>query len=352
MMPIQGIPASSIAWGPWKSIGMATDPALLHRMEKSGMFTLTPEQGLVILSNAMRQAVPMIKMLGGRFKSLLEEDMEAQQLVMKPSAVTKDRHANHSVKYDRAFIKTQLQTTVETFLGHRMDASASLATDLDSIQSVSLVDNISSAVGMDLSVTILYDYPTFEDLTEYIFTQLELRGLVDSELKQKPDTIVTVSEKTASPDAQHSEVAVADVNNKSFLELSKYGMYCYPSPEHMSTMSDRELASVENFIVGRENVGEIRFMYPVDLRSVDLARSVTIRKGHIEIVGSHSAAPGEGLNQPAILVFKGASKRLFASKVSRRVLLSRIRRACDRMGAILVHVDEELAEWMVKVDFF
>ena len=66
--------------------------------------------------------------------------------------------------------------------------------------------------------------------------------------------------------------------------------------------------AVDRFVVGREDLGEVQFLLPVDLVRLDLDRIIDIEKGKIQVYGleGEAKAPslGQGLNVPAMLVFR------------------------------------------------
>ena len=68
------------------------------------------------------------------------------------------------------------------------------------------------------------------------------------------------------------------------------------------------LQAVDRFVVGREDLGEVQFLLPVDLLGLDLDKVVDIEKGKIQVYGleGEAKAPplGQGLNAPAMLVFR------------------------------------------------
>ena len=65
---------------------------------------------------------------------------------------------------------------------------------------------------------------------------------------------------------------------------------------------------VDRFVVGREDLGEVQFLLPVDLVGLDLDKIIDIDKGKIQVYGleGEAVAPimGQGLNVPAMLVFR------------------------------------------------
>ena len=68
------------------------------------------------------------------------------------------------------------------------------------------------------------------------------------------------------------------------------------------------LQAMDRFVVGREEIGEVQFLLPVDLVGMDLDNVVEIEKGKIQVYGlegqSGAPLPGKGLNVPAMLVFR------------------------------------------------
>jgi hypothetical protein len=59
-----GLPCSAVQWGAWGGVGMvAGSAAVLSRMERAGIGTLTPATGLAALAGLMQQrgAPPLVK---------------------------------------------------------------------------------------------------------------------------------------------------------------------------------------------------------------------------------------------------------------------------------------------------
>ena len=61
-------------------------------------------------------------------------------------------------------------------------------------------------------------------------------------------------------------------------------------------------------MIGREDVGEVQFLLPVNLLGLDLDNLVEIEKGRIQVYGIPGAPGpprlGQGLNVPAMLIFR------------------------------------------------
>lgn len=52
---MQGIAAHSMQWGAWGGAGMASNPTLRARLERVGMGSIRPAQGLTALALALQQ---------------------------------------------------------------------------------------------------------------------------------------------------------------------------------------------------------------------------------------------------------------------------------------------------------
>lgn len=68
------------------------------------------------------------------------------------------------------------------------------------------------------------------------------------------------------------------------------------------------LQAIDRFVIGNEDLGEVQFLLPVNLLGLNLDNLVEIDKGKIQVYGLEGQElpppPGEGLNVPAMLVFR------------------------------------------------
>ena len=138
-------------------------------------------------------------------------------------------------------------------------------------------------------------------------------------------------------------------------KLTKSGYFTVPSIRRLQRMRSEELAAVPRFVIGRAGVGEVAFLYPVDLRGADLDKVVVIERGRISVYppGGPRATPGAGLNQPALLTYKKIfPKAARPLRGQRAALKAALLQACVRMGATFVHYDDEEGVWMTKADVF
>jgi len=358
-----GMDVTAIAWGPWSGIGMAASAGLSADSFSNGMKWISPQEGLALLADILGPARSAGTIIAGAY----HEDL------FMASAPSPSRDEVLEIKHDTPTVEDEgtsgrfstledvtlyVTHTIERLLGAPVGMTDNIVGELDSLQSVSAADQLSAALQMEVSPTVLYDYPRLQDLAHHLgslyITRAGSRSAPSTRGSDPSLQIRHVRRNTGAPGPLTTVTAIVPEltptqNRRSSLPA---GYYCWPAIDHIMALSPEDLASIENFVVGREGIGEIRFLYPVDLTKVDLHNSVTISRAGMAIAGTASKEPGQGLNQPAILVFRGGSKRIFRSQNARRLLMSKLRAACDRMGATLVHVDEDAAEWMVKIDCF
>jgi len=360
---------------------MAASGQIARRLQRAGVMLMTPTQGLLALLRVMRIPSLPDNIIVGLLDSNLKKSLRMKENADSPKGGSSLRalqapqfkdsmppleesrnpkvyesSENNLFEYQRR-ISYVIRATIEEFLGAKVSGGQHLpSTGLDSVQTVTLTDKLEQALGLELSPTILYDYPSLLDLEGFLIDQIRSSrpSFVQEEL---PEVNATANSKLSADnlDSRRQIITIDSPvrqasNNPP--RLVREGFYCQPTIEELLHYTDKDLATVDRFVIGRTGVGEIRFLYPVDIRGLDLGKSVEIQKGQIFLRGPESLSPGMGLNQPAILVFKGGSKRLFGSKYSRRTIKTRLRDACERAGAIFLHIDEDLGEWIVKVDSF
>lgn len=196
-----------------------------------------------------------------------------------------------------------------------------------------------------------------------------------------------------APSAAANVVAALPPLNPRAPTLTRPGYYTVPSMRRLRRMTDAELRAVPRLVVGRQGVGEIAFLYPVDLLGVDLDAAVALERGrfalypqthgwvqetrdrtqeagaaeqrnaarHLALPRGASAPgpppprkppPGCGLNQPAIVTLRRMTMRDSSNRRAVDALRGRLAAAAARMGAVQVHYDAGEGVWMLKLDAF
>ncbi|OSC75177.1 hypothetical protein B5180_08875, partial [Streptomyces sp. BF-3] len=185
----QGLPATSIGWGPWAETGMAEDEALTQRLRRSGLTPLPPDLAVPVLS----------RMLGG---AVTDDDGTADAAVVvadvdwtrfaagftaaRPSPLLRElapagtpdsaddsdgatglaARLAAAGEGERRRISEELVRTLAAFvLGH--GTAATVAPDkafrdlgFDSLTAIELRNALRAATGLPLPAGLIFDHPT------------------------------------------------------------------------------------------------------------------------------------------------------------------------------------------------
>ena len=88
------------------------------------------------------------------------------------------------------------------------------------------------------------------------------------------------------------------------------GYFTIPSFKELSSYEPEKLISVKNFTVGKNGIGQVEFVYPVDLTTIPLSSIgdlIVFEKKQCVVYPDVSTKPkvGEGFNVPAIISLEG-----------------------------------------------
>ncbi|MBD0693937.1 hypothetical protein BG452_14585 [Streptomyces sp. CBMA123] len=189
-----GLPAVSLAWGPWTGTGGMTGTlteAEAERLARAGMPPLTPELGLALFDATTAGTAPAVLPLRldpaalsrrGEIPPLLRGLVRApvrrgaaagggagflRQLTELPGAERQEVLLN------------AVRQQVAAVLGHTEASGvdpqrAFQDLGLDSLTAVELRNRLGSLVGLRLPATLVFDHPTVAELVEHLFDRLGL----------------------------------------------------------------------------------------------------------------------------------------------------------------------------------
>ncbi|MDT5347689.1 MAG: hypothetical protein QOH91_976 [Mycobacterium sp.] len=184
----QGLPATSVNWGPWAKGGMATSHAARANLGAQGLVPLEPTAALNALGEIVGHGTGQVtiikanwqraaKVLGGSRPPILDH--------LLPSAVAATpgdsellRKLHEVPEAQRAsFLTEYLQHEVQHFLRlAQPPAATSRFLDLgtDSLMAVELRNRLLGQSGgaFTISATAVFDYPTIRSLAEYLAGQV------------------------------------------------------------------------------------------------------------------------------------------------------------------------------------
>ncbi|KAK4537292.1 hypothetical protein CDCA_CDCA11G3317 [Cyanidium caldarium] len=142
--------------------------------------------------------------------------------------------------------------------------------------------------------------------------------------------------------------------------LTKPGYYTVPDMDTLRRLPDAQLAAVHDLVIGRHEVGEIRWLQPVDVRGLDLDRDVELEPRQVTLYpdAARRPPPGHGLNRPArirLLNVYRMDKRTGAPTRSPPAIerfVERLETYAQRQGAKFIAYDPESGTWDIEVEEF
>ncbi len=190
----QGLPAVSMAWGPWAQIGGAADlrEGDLARMSRSGLGALSPQQGLDLFDRARLAELPLVlpmrldtpalrsQVLAGTAPPLLRGLVRAParrasggarggSLARRLQGLSERERQRHVLELVRAETAVVLGHATAEAIGERR---AFKELGFDSLAAVELRNRLVSLSGLRLASTAIFDHPSPSALTRHILEQL------------------------------------------------------------------------------------------------------------------------------------------------------------------------------------
>jgi acyl transferase domain-containing protein/NADPH:quinone reductase-like Zn-dependent oxidoreductase/acyl carrier protein len=216
-----GLPALSIDWGAWSGTGAAVRHGVTGRSERAGASLISPEEGLRILSRLLEEDSSQVMVLPMDWKQwsstagnsaaanadLLRhvlqssretsaenrkvEDKGASKVVQQTGGSWRDQLLTAPHAQRRALLEVRVEERVRTILSlpaaQPIDAARPLHEyGLDSLLAIELRNAISLDLGVKLSSTVLFDYPTMGGLTDWLFRDVLKQGSVSEAKDHEP----------------------------------------------------------------------------------------------------------------------------------------------------------------------
>jgi acyl transferase domain-containing protein len=192
----RGLPATSIAWGPWQGEGMAGEQEVGEALRRRGLEQMTPDAALDALGVAMLGKDSTVAVADIRWESYaplftfarprpLIEDLPAVRAALGETEHRDDGAAGElrerllgAAPEDRRKIALQLvRTEVARVLGHASSQSvepkrAFKDLGFDSLTAVELRNRLEASTGLGLVATLAFDYPTPVALADHLLAEL------------------------------------------------------------------------------------------------------------------------------------------------------------------------------------
>ncbi|MFK8844233.1 type I polyketide synthase [Streptomyces sp. Ac-502] len=193
-----GLPATSVAWGPWAETGMAADgTGIQDRVRRGGFTPMAPRLALTALRRAIEHdaTTPTLADIDWQRYAEVFTALRPSPLVgdlpelrrAAPSAGTETalrepalrrRLAGLSPAARPRFVLDLVRTQVAAVLGHTGTSGVGADrafSDLgfDSLTTVELRNTLTATTGLKLPTTLVYDYPTPTALADFLLAELQ-----------------------------------------------------------------------------------------------------------------------------------------------------------------------------------
>ncbi|CDN87115.1 type I polyketide synthase [Hydrogenophaga intermedia] len=240
----QGLPGLSINWGAWSEVGAAADRRVADRLAGQGIAALTPDQGLLAMSRLMERQTAQAAVLPidwSRYLSAIGAESPPPFLAGVATGAVENAVA---VKAERAAatvdLKQQLEEAppgrrralVAAFVRERalraLGVDPARAIDprtplgelgLDSLLAVELRNKLGAALGVTLSATLLFDYPTIDALTDHLMSEV----LAPAEVEPAPEPELEVAPQQGSASVVDAIEDLSDEEVDRLLALRAQG---------------------------------------------------------------------------------------------------------------------------------
>ncbi len=227
-----GLPATSLAWGPWGELGMSADDSAVDFFRRRGLQPLDPEVAVKSLHFALDHgdttatiaAVDWSRFLVGftalRPSRLLADLPEAatqrpeEQQTATSAQPLQAKLGASPPNEQRHILVRHVQTHAASILGHDNTDAIPPAKPFqelgfDSLTAVQLRDQLNASTGLRLPTTVLFDYPNSEELARYLHGQLVEDGAAgEQRILSELDIWDSASPLAAVDDAARARIAV------------------------------------------------------------------------------------------------------------------------------------------------
>jgi acyl transferase domain-containing protein/NADPH:quinone reductase-like Zn-dependent oxidoreductase/acyl carrier protein len=189
----EALPAQSIAWGPWSEVGLAASATRGGRLALHGVASLSPSDGVEALGRVMQDGVAQIAVLPLDVRQCFQSypmladaplfAVLARGASDHPAPAAADAPFRRTLSSlppseRRGAVEHYLRDHAARVLGlppARIAVREPLGNlGFDSLMTLELRNRIEASLGLKLSATVVWNYPTVTALAEYLERKLEL----------------------------------------------------------------------------------------------------------------------------------------------------------------------------------
>jgi NADP-dependent 3-hydroxy acid dehydrogenase YdfG/acyl carrier protein len=219
------LPFISISWGPWSSVGMASEEA--EKELRLGYELISPENGVKAMEIALEgtEICPIVAPMNwpryfdnlqyvGRIYSNIQLGLEKSTIITRDElglsleSASQETRGKIALEYARKIIKQVLGLSPDEKID---DKKGFFEMGMDSLMTTELRNKLQNALGdrCVLRPTIAFDYPNLVELNEEILKQLGYKEDLASFERIKPEEIIE-----QEIDKKVDEMSIEDVLKK------------------------------------------------------------------------------------------------------------------------------------------
>ncbi|MDF5715053.1 MAG: amino acid adenylation domain-containing protein [Rhizonema sp. NSF051] len=226
-----GFPCTSINWGAWSEVGMAArNQQVIERLNHIGMGAIAPEQGLQVLEQLFLEQPVRVGVVPLNWSQFREEQWTTSPFFTNFTKVSKQEAAVKfhqqleaaPVRERKALLVAHVSSQVAQVLGWNPSNPVDqrrgfFEMGIDSLTSIELRNRLQTSLGCSLASTLVFDYPTVEELVDYLVQEV-LSALIISDSELSVNSSVEPQQKEAEMMNTTQEL---DNKEKSIEEIAK-----------------------------------------------------------------------------------------------------------------------------------